>query len=111
MLDDQRKVLDETFIERLPLVRDVAAKGVQWLVDGLIPEAQICLLTGAFGSGKSMLALALAAAVSEGRAFLGRATTQRRVLILDRENPASTMAERLEIFGIDESKVRIWGGW
>src|SRR5439155_6898238 len=52
---------------------------VTWLVENLIPEGCITLLSGDSGVGKSTLRLALAGAVAHGTAFLGLPTSHRRV--------------------------------
>ena len=67
-----------------------------WLVEDLIPEAAVTLISGESGSGKSTLTLALAGAVACGTEFLGRATVQHEVLILDRENPSAVQRQRLD---------------
>ena len=60
-------------------------------------------MTGDSGSGKSTLALAWAGEV---------AAAGTPVLVLDRENPISVVAEHLERLGIaDGGLLRYWGGW
>src|SRR5439155_2614884 len=56
--------------------------------------------------------LALAGVVAHGQPFLGRATAQRPVLYVDRENPLAVVRERIERLGIPQtSALRIWGLW
>jgi predicted ATP-dependent serine protease len=83
-----------------------------WLVEDLIPETGVTLLTGDSGCGKSTLTLALAGAVAHGKQFLGRKTIQRDVLIVDRENSPAIHLERLHRLRIAETpRLRIWGTW
>lgn len=98
-------------IDGLPSVWRFESK-VSWLVEDLIPEGAVTLLTGDSGVGKSTLALALAAAVARGEPFLGRRCSRRRVLYMDRENPVGIVRERLSRMGIPETpELVVWGGW
>lgn len=98
-------------IEDIPSVWNCEAS-TKWLIDGLIPEAAVTLLCGDSGVGKSTLALALAGAVAHGKPFLGRASAQRSVLYVDRENPLAVVRERLDRLGIVEiADLRVWGLW
>jgi hypothetical protein len=84
----------------------------KWLIHNLIPEAAVTLLCGDSGIGKSTLALALAGAVAHGQPFLGRATVQRPVLYVDRENPLAVVRERIDRLGIIKTAaLTIWGLW
>jgi hypothetical protein len=69
--------------------REFVAKYVplDYLIDGLILEAFLYSLTGATGSGKTTIALRLAASVALGILFANRITKKRRVLYLAAENP------------------------
>jgi RecA-family ATPase len=96
----------------IPLTSDLAHQSVSWLVDQLIPERQLVLITGQPSSFKSFLVQHLAAAVSQGREFLGRSTKRTKVLMLDRENPPEIIAERRDILDMKEGNhLRIWGNW
>jgi RecA-family ATPase len=98
-------------IEDIPSVWKCEAS-IDWIIDDLIPESAVTLLCGDSGIGKSTLALALAGAVAHGTPFLGRATVQRTVLYVDRENPLSVVRERLERLGIAETAaLTVWGLW
>lgn len=55
------------------------------LVDGMIVKGGLCMLFGPSGSGKSFVALDLAAAVASGRLFLGRPTEQGRAVYVAAE--------------------------
>ena len=85
---------------------------VTWLVDDLIPEGCITLLSGDSGVGKSTVALSLAGAVAHGAPFLGLATSHSRVLYVDRENPLAVIKERLRRLQIPETEwLTYWGLW
>jgi hypothetical protein len=99
-------------VEDLPRLEDVCGAEIEWDLEGLIPRATLCLLTGESGSGKSTLASALAYAVSRGQPFLGRRTIQRPVLILDAENPAVAVMDRFKRLNIQtDEQFRVWGQW
>ena len=98
-------------IEDLPSIWSINIK-MSWLVEDLIPETAVTLLTGDSGCGKSTLTLALAGAVAHGNQFLGRKTIQRDVLIVDRENSPAIHRERLQRLRIAETpRLRMWGTW
>jgi hypothetical protein len=85
---------------------------VSWMVETLLPEAAITLLTGDSGHGKTIFATALAGAVATGGEFLGRPARQRKVLYCDRENPAAVVKQHLHDLGIPETKdLVVWGNW
>jgi hypothetical protein len=67
----------------------------KWIVEGLIPELGLTLLIGRNQVGKSFLALDLAAALSLGRPWLGRATT-----------PTNVLYAAIEV--IDNARVSAW---
>ena len=95
----------------LPRISELKAE-MTWLVDGLIPEKSVVMLSGESGCGKSTIALVLADAVAHGEPFLSRHADQRHVLILDRENSAATCTDRLKRLNIEENNfLHIWGRW
>ncbi len=99
-------------IDQVPSVRGIASAQVNWLIEGLLAEGTVNLVAGESGHGKTTLALALADAVARGADFAGMRTSQRRVLVLDRENPISIVVDRLEqLKAEDGDSLRIWGGW
>lgn len=109
---------DPDSAERLPRVEDLPSlfaletAPITWLIDGLLPEGCVVMISGDSGSGKSTLATAWGAHIALGVPFAGRATAQREVLILDRENPAPVVKDRLLRLGTqDGGGLRFWGGW
>jgi len=67
----------------------------EWVVDRFIPRDTITILVGLEGIGKSSLSYDLALAVATGRPFLGRSTTQLKVLYFDSENSLPDCGEYL----------------
>jgi len=96
----------------IPLLKDVNARPQTWLIEGILPEGAVIMLSGDGGSGKSTLATAWAGYVSAGASFCGRETQRRDVLILDRENPVPVLTERLRRLCMDDGPgLKLWGGW
>lgn len=98
-------------IRDLPSIWDLTIKQT-WLVEGLIPENAVVMLSGESGGGKSTIALLLADAVSRGEPFLDMPTVKRSVLIADRENSLSVYHERFERFDLAKNPdLLFWGYW
>jgi hypothetical protein len=116
LLDELRAVDEKTQRQRwsiadIPSVWSLDAR-LTWLVPDILPEGAITMLTGDSGVGKSTLALALCGSVVRGMRFLGRDSSPRRALYIDRENPLSVVRERLERLRIGETpELIVWGGW
>ena len=70
-----------------------------WTWDGYLERGTVGLLHGRGGVSKSLFAMSLAASVVTGRSFLGVPTQKLRVLLLDAENPQSTLHARLHQLG------------
>lgn len=88
------EVLPDTF-EVLD-IRAVRAKPpVEWLVDGVLPDAEFSVLYGPPGAGKSFAALDIALHVAAGRAWHGKATKQGAVLYIAGEGVGG-MGQRLK---------------
>ena len=79
---------------------------VGWLIENLLPERSLTLLTGRGGIGKTWLALQIAKAVSEGIPFMGLPVQKRCVVYLDYENPLPVLVERVRVLKIE--KVFFW---
>jgi hypothetical protein len=90
-------------------ISEVAAKPVEWLWEGRIPLGKVTLLDGEPGSGKSLLAIDLAARVSCGTPMpltRTRPVEPANVVIFnDDDNLADTIRPRLEAAGADLSHV------
>ncbi len=98
-------------LSRLITGADIAAGDyeVSFLVDRLIPENSITLFYAKGGSGKSTLATQIAAAVKTGIPFMGLATLQRPVVVVDFENPRAVLKKRIQaVDGADQ--VHYWIG-
>jgi hypothetical protein len=71
----------------------------EWLAEPLIAEARAHAIFAPGGTGKSLLALWLCAAIATGTPIFGHPQKARRVLYLDYEMTADDLAERLEAMG------------
>jgi hypothetical protein len=107
---EHRNSLHIQRIEDLPRIEDCLSAEIEYVVPELIPQGTFVLLTGETGAGKSSFSSALGYAVSKGRPFLGRATLQRPVLVLDRENPPVATRERFIRLNIETGgNFIVWG--
>ena len=99
-------------VQSIRAVHEYGDANVQCILEGLLYEGTVNLLTGDSGHEKSTLALAIAAAVATGSDFAGRKTSPRNVLILDRENPQWVIRDRIRRLGIEDGdRLKIWGRW
>jgi hypothetical protein len=57
----------------------------RWIVDDIIPEADLVILYGASGSGKSFIAIDLTMAIARGIEWRGKAVRQGRVVYIAAE--------------------------
>jgi hypothetical protein len=93
---------------------EVQPRPVQWLWDGRIPLGKVTLLDGEPGSGKSLLALDLAARVSRGAAMpLTRTkppSASDVVLFNADDSLADTIRPRLEATGADLTRIHCVDG-
>lgn len=69
---------------------------VRFLVDALLPAGKVSGLLAESGTGKTSLALRLAASVVAGVEFFGRATQPGRVLFVALEDDLSTVVRRVQ---------------
>lgn len=81
---------------------------LSWLIHGLIPRPSMMMLMGPPKVGKSWLAMDIARAVAGGKDFLGRKTTQGRVLYIQQDTSEAVWRDRLQkqiqLFGIEFPK-------
>jgi energy-coupling factor transporter ATP-binding protein EcfA2 len=99
-------------IEDLPDLEQVNGATIQWIVDSIIAEGAVHMLTGESGAGKSTFMTAAAHAISNGLPFMGRATKKRPVLLLDAENPLPAICERFHRLNVKtHQEFRVWGQW
>jgi predicted ATP-dependent serine protease len=92
------------------ILSEVQPKPVQWLWDGRVPFGKVTLLDGEPGSGKSLLAIDLAARVSRGLPMplerVQNSPPANVVIYNDDDNLADTVRPRLEAAGADLTRVR-----
>lgn len=71
--------------EVVPADRFAGGLPPTWIVKGLLPKAELVVLFGESGSGKSFMALDLAGAIAQGLAWRGRKVKQGRVVYIAAE--------------------------
>ena len=95
-----------------PLGALLTAKPLGWIVKGLLPKAQLGVIYGASGSGKSFVALDLAMSIARGEPWRGRRVTQMPVAYVIAEGSAG-FKKRVEAYamrhGIQPDAVPIHG--
>ncbi|KWE77283.1 hypothetical protein WL78_00470 [Burkholderia ubonensis] len=92
---------------------NVVPEAIRWLWPDWLPEGKLTLLAGSPGTGKTTLALALAATVTRGGAWPDGTACNRAgdVLVWSGEdNPADTIVPRLMAAGADLERVHIITG-
>ena len=70
---------------------------MSWLIKGVLPKAQLGILFGASGSGKTFVALDIAFSVARGIAWRNRRTTKAKVVIIAAEG-GSGLGKRGEAY-------------
>jgi RecA-family ATPase len=68
----------------------------EWLVPELIPQKTVTLFSGDGGTGKSLLALQLAVAVSTGCGWIGKGVPDGRVIYMSAEDDDEELHRRLD---------------
>lgn len=89
---------DSTFF----LATDFSGKEIpdrQWCVPGMIPASTVTLLGGDGGTGKSLLALQLAATMATGGTWMGRRLDPRNALYITAEDERDEVHRRLDAIG------------
>ena len=81
---------------------------IDWLVDGLLTRNTLALLVSRPKVGKSVLARALALAVSRGGIFLDRPTRRGRVLIVSLEDSQETAGRHMIAMGAGQGDNIMW---
>src|SRR5207248_9995 len=91
---------------------NVEARDVDWLWQPYLPMAMLAMLSGDPGSGKTYLALAIAAALTVGRQpFTGEPLLANDVLYLSQENsPEHVLRPRFDLLRGDPSRFHILRG-
>lgn len=110
-----RSVNDEKARPAVTMSRasDIVPEAIRWLWPDWLPEGKLTLLAGSPGTGKTTLALALAATVTRGGTWPDGTACNRAgdVLVWSGEdNPADTIVPRLMAAGADLDRVHIITG-
>lgn len=66
----------------IPAAEFLARPAPTWIVKGVLPRAELCVLFGESGSGKSFIALDIAAAIDRGIEWRGLRVKQGRVVYI-----------------------------
>jgi Bifunctional DNA primase/polymerase, N-terminal/AAA domain/Primase C terminal 1 (PriCT-1) len=102
--DPSRPRMDSRLI--IPMSEFLASSGEEadWLVDHLIARYTMSLIAGLPKVGKSTFVFAAIAAITRIGEFLGLPVRDAGVLLIT-EEPPITVEEKVERFGIDESRI------
>ena len=91
-------------IEDVPSVVECGATAIEYIREPELPRGAVVGVTGDAGCGKSTLVTAWLRDAWRDKGVAG--------LVLDRENPAAVVADRLARLGTaDGPGLRLWGGW
>jgi hypothetical protein len=89
--------------------QQIAAQGIRYTVDGIIPNYGMLGMLVAYAKvGKTTLGQALAAAVAMGRPFLERDTTQTRVLVIAAEDPPEYTAYVARVLDVEPGRLMFY---
>ena len=69
---------------------------ITWLVDGLVADGSLTLLVGEPGSKKTFSMLSLAVCVASGQDWVGKRTTQGKILFIDEESGYLRLLSRVK---------------
>jgi KaiC/GvpD/RAD55 family RecA-like ATPase len=104
---DQVATPSERF-QVIPAGQFSRGKRPTWIIKGLLPKAELVVLFGESGSGKSFVALDLACAIAQGKSWRGMRTKQGRVVYVAAEG-AGGFRNRLSAYqlhhGVDLDEV------
>ncbi|MGY6517382.1 MAG: AAA family ATPase [Lysobacteraceae bacterium] len=105
------RMVDEPGAVRLIRADSITLKPIRWLWPGWLACGKLHVLAGAPGTGKTTIALALAAYLTTGRQWPdGSRCEPGAVLVWSGEDdPADTLAPRLAAAGADLSRVHFVG--
>jgi len=97
---------EETGVELLDFA-SIESKCIRWLWPGWLARGKLHVIAGAPGTGKTTIALSIAAAISAGSAFPdGRTTTPGKVIIWSGEDdPSDTLKPRLIAADADINQI------
>jgi hypothetical protein len=100
-----------TDLSQIPSVFSLESQ-IEWLVEDMIAQGSVTLISAESGTGKTWLAYYIAGRVARGAPVLDRAVRRCKVLYLDGENPLCLAKQRLLDLGISETaNLTVWGGW
>lgn len=101
----------ESFEGKFPAwsaAQSLERKSGSWFIKGVVPDADLVILYGASGAGKSFVAFDMAAAIARGVDWFGNRTRQAKVIIVVAEG-AGGNAKRLKAYrqqtGVDISDL------
>jgi hypothetical protein len=100
--------------EVVPADQFASGKPPSWIVKGVLPEAELIVLFGESGSGKSFMALDLAGAIARGVPWRGRKVRQGRQVYIAAEGAggfrnrlkAYAAAHTLDLKGLDLGVIK-----
>jgi hypothetical protein len=96
--EQQAASLDTKRFTFLPADQFTAGKPVTWIVKDVLPRAELIVIYGESGSGKSFFALDLAGAIAQGVDWRGKRTAQLKVGYVAAEG-AGGFRNRLKAYG------------
>src|SRR5687768_11292290 len=108
---EQQAAFDPTPLVRIKCAANIKPESMRWLWEGWLARGKLHVFAGQAGTGKTTIAIALAATVSTGGRFPdGRRSPAGNVLIWSGEdNAKDTLVPRLLAAGADLSRIHFIG--
>jgi putative DNA primase/helicase len=91
---------------------DVKPEPIEWLWDGWLAAGKLHILAGVAGTGKTTLAMSLAATLSRGGRWTDGTQAQPGSVVVAsyEDDPADTLAPRLRAAGADMDRIKFLAG-
>lgn len=99
------KVLKPCRFQVLTASEFATTEPTTWLIKHVLPRAELVVMYGASGSGKSFMALNMAAAVATGQKWRGKKTTQGKIVYVAAEG-AGGFKKRMVAYA-QHNKIRL----
>lgn len=95
----QQPTTNKSRFTPIPAAQFAQGQAPSWIVKDVLPKAELVVVFGASGSGKSFFVLDLVSAIAQGVPWRGKKTTKGKVIYIAAEG-ASGFKKRLKAYGM-----------